>query len=368
MKRYFLHTIALTMLLSACNKETQMDIISDKMIEFGLSEVQLEGESRGSKPINELPDGSSFGVFGYCLAQRTLEDNTLDPSTGPIPWDSKKVFIKPTLFYQTEVEYSNGVCSYNTPVPWFAPADYLYSFFAYYPCDPNMGFSMISNQETFGAPKIKFTMPVGGANSEDYDLNQHEIPDAMVAQEIDVTRGDGTVPLQFYHILTGLNFQVNNYNENLEDPTLSKQLIIHSLKLRGTFYKSITINFDHSFDYPNETYKGTYSLLSDSKDDDIAIPAGTSVSEIGRTLLLVSNIMQTGKENGYLGDLYLDIEYTFGDHYDNKTFKRPENFLPAGGTVYTAQLNFVGDAFVLNFVVDNDYKWEHEGDSDITFE
>ena len=31
-------------------------------------------------------------------------------------------------------------------------------------------------------------------------------------------------------------------------------------------------------------------------------------------------------------------------------------------------MNFIGDAFVLNFVVDNNQMWEEGGDSDIKFE
>ena len=42
--------------------------------------------------------------------------------------------------------------------------------------------------------------------------------------------------------------------------------------------------------------------------------------------------------------------------------------MPAGGTIYTAQLNFIGDSFVLNFIIDNNTQWEDGGDSDITFE
>lgn len=369
MKCYYIPVLAFALAMTACSKDDFQIEKSDEFIEFGLSKVELNNESRGSTPIEELPDGSSFGVFGYCLAQKAPDDNTPVESSGALPWENKKNLIKPTLFYQKEVTYSGGGCSYEKPVPWYKPADYQYAFFAYYPFAPESGFSMISNENTFGAPSIKFTMPVGNANSTEYDLDQHEIPDAMVAQEIDVQRGSGVVPLQFYHILAGLNFQVNNYNKDPEDPGTGMNVTIHSLKLQGEFYKSIIINFDKGYDYPsNETYKGTYSLVK--SDKEVEVEAGASVSEVGdRTLLLVSNISQTGKENGYFGKLDLVIEYTFGNGERNtQTFQRPENFMPAGGTVYTAQLNFVGNAFVLNFVVDNNYQWEDGGDSDISFE
>lgn len=367
MKSYYIPVLAFAFAITACSKDDFQIEKSEDFIEFGIPGAELEGASRRSTPINVLPEGSSFGVFGYCLAQKAPNDATLVESSGALPWQNKKNLIKPTLFYQKEVTYSANGCSYTNPEPWYKPADYQYAFFAYYPFKPESGFSMISNENTFGAPSIKFTMPVGDAAvTEEYDLDQHEIPDAMVAQEIDVTRGSGVVPLQFYHILAGLNFQINNYNKDPEDPGTGIELIVHSVKLQGTFYKSIVINFDKGYDYPSdETYQGTYSLVN----SELSIPAGTSINEIGdRTLLLVSNISQTGKENGYFGNIEVVIEYTFGGAWKSQSFSRPENFMPAGGTIYTAQLNFIGNAFVLNFVVDNNYQWEDGGDSNITFE
>lgn len=357
---------ALALAMTACDNE-EIPVppsYSDQYIEFGAPSIHVEAETKVG-PVEKLPDGSSFGVLGYCQAQTTQNDPTPVESSGALPWENKKNLIKPTLFYNTKVTYSGGICTYNNPVKWFEPKDYLYSFFAYYPFGTESGFSMVSNENTFGAPSVKFTMPVGEANSENYDLNQHEIPDAMVAQEIDVTRNEGVVPLNFYHILAGLNFQVNNYNKDPEDSSTGTKLIVHSVKLYGTFYKSIVINFDKGYDYPNETYQGTYTLVN----SDIEVEAGTSQTEIGgRTLLLVSNISQTGKDNGYFGNIKVKIEYTFGGERKSQEFTRPENFLPAGGTIYTAQLNFIGNAFVLNFIVDNNYQWEDGGDSDITFE
>ena len=37
------------------------------------------------------------------------------------------------------------------------------------------------------------------------------------------------------------------------------------------------------------------------------------------------------------------------------------------GTIYTVELNFIGDAFVISFVVDNNQIWEDGGDSDLEF-
>lgn len=363
MRSYLIYVIAFLFTLSACNKESFQSNLSEDMIEFGFSGVQLDSESRSGEPVDELPDGSSFGVFGYCLAQTAPDNSTLVESSGALSWDVKKNLIKPTLFYQKEVRYSGGVCSYEDPVSWYKPVDYQYSFFAYYPYDK--GFSMISDENTFGAPSIKFSMPVPDNSTEDTELTTIGIPDAMVAQEIDVTRGDGVVPLRFYHLLAGLNVQVNNYNKDPEDTSTGMSLTIHSIKFVGEFYKSIVINFDKGYDYPNETYKGKYTIV----DSEVVIPAGTTVNKIGdKTLLLVSNITETGASNGYFGNNKIVIDYTFGGIRNQKEYTRMETFMPAGGTIYTLQLNFIGNAFVLNFVVDNSSQWEDGNDSEITFE
>ena len=272
---------------------------------------------------------------------------------------------------------------------------YQYSFFAYYPyndaaLDNDDYFTIITNENTLGAPKVKFSIPeiskgvtrtvqyivskdtgTGSVTTEQREFNvldDSKVPDAMVAQSIDVTKAGGTVPLNFLHMLTGLNFQVNNYNAK-EDETGAQvpgdPVVIHSLVLAGKFYRSIEINFDSNYGYPDETFDGAYMIVDD--EANISVGGLESVSQIGgKTLLLVSNL---GDSEGYIGDLTLEITYSFGSSQrKTQSFSRPENFMPAGGTIYTAQLNFIGDSFVLNFIIDNNTQWEDGGDSDITFE
>lgn len=366
-RRLFVLTMAAVSLM-ACDKEEVMEVpsVSGEYIEFGMPSVGLDVETRA--PLNQLAEGTSFGVLGYCLAQTQPGDTTLNTATGSVSWDTKKSLCRPHVFYKQEVAYSGGICSYSPLVPWLAD-DYRYSFFAYYPYGDGKGFTVTTGESTLGAPSVKFSIPFDSMD-EDTELDDAQVPDAMVAQSIDVIRNTGQVQLNFLHLLTGLNFQVNNYNATDDGATPGDPVTIHSLKLKGTFYKSIEINFDNNYVFPSETFRGTYTLLGDSEDDDITIGGLESVSQIGgKTLLLVSNLKETGVEDGYLGDLDLVIEYTFGSGKSKFVTKtRPENFQPSGGTIYTAQLNFIGDSFVLNFVVDNDQKWEDGGDSEITFE
>lgn len=71
-------------------------------------------------------------------------------------------------------------------------------------------------------------------------------------------------------------------------------------------------------------------------------------------------------EGSYFGeDVQVVIDYKLGDS-DRKTeyITRPGTFTPSPGVRYTAQLNFVGNAFVLQFVVDNSEQWENGGSDD----
>lgn len=356
--------ITLFLALSACNKENipAPPSYSDQYIEFGAPSIHVESKTKAG-PVNQLPEGSSFGVLGYCLAQYSPSNTELNSASGMQEWNYKKQLCPPEVFYNKQITYSSGTCTYDNPKNWYENTGFYYSFFAYYPYGENSGFTLYTQEKDLGAPRVKFSIPFNSI-TEDTELDDNLVPDAMVAQEIDVTRNTGQVPLNFRHILTGLNFQVNNYNAT-ESGDPGQSVTIHSVKLKGTFYKSIEINFDSGYTFPDETFKGTYTILN----NEVTINGLESVSTIGgKTLLLVSNLTQTGANNGYLGDVEVVIEYTFGNGVrTSKSFKRPENFLPAGGTIYTAQLNFIGNAFVLNFVVDNNQEWETGSNSDITF-
>lgn len=356
----------LLLAMSACNEDEigGQPVLSGEAIEFGAPSIHVEADTRG--PVDQLPEGSSFGVLGYCLAQTAPDNATLNPASGSQVWSNKKQLCYPEVFYKKKVTYSGGSCSYEPLKKWYEPTNYNYSFFAYYPYEG--AFTVTTEAQELGAPKVKFSIPFD-STEEATALEADDVPDAMVAQEIDVVRNTGQVQLNFLHILTGLNFQVNNYNAK-ENGDPGETVTIHSLKLYGTFYKSIEINFDSGYNFPNETFSGTYTIVPEGSD--IKVPGLTSVSEIGnKTILMVSNLSQTTGTSAYLGDLKLGIEYSFNgkEHYTpDEPFTRPDNFLPAGGTIYTAQLNFIGNSFVLNFVVDNNQQWEDGGDSDITFE
>lgn len=116
MNKKTLYVAILLAALTACQKAeyTAPATLSDEPIRFGAPGIALDGEllSRAAGPVNEFPEGGSFGVLGYCLAMKG--DNTdLDYSTGPDPWNSKAPRSTPHLFHKTEVAYNGSACYYT---------------------------------------------------------------------------------------------------------------------------------------------------------------------------------------------------------------------------------------------------------------
>lgn len=362
---YGIWTAAL--LLAACSRgEEVIPEAGRDYIRFGVPGMEVEAKS--TLVNGTLPEGSQFGVLGYCLAQVAPDDTTLNSSSGSVSWDTKKELCRPHLFHDVPMKYSDGECTYAPLQPWDSAANYQYTFFAYYPYG---NFELLSGEYERGTPRVKFTMPFNGTN-RDAEL-VGEVPDAMVAMAENAVRGtNGMVKLEFYHLLVGMNFQINNYNEDPLDATQGETVTIHSLKLKGTFFKSLEVKYDEGWSYPGDTFSGTYTLVQEG--EDVSVPYATSLQNVGdRTLLFVFGESDTGGI-GHLGrDISLEISYTFmpteGGEYETKSDEIPLslNTTPVRGTIYTMQLNFVGDSFVLNMVLDSE-QWEDGSDTDITFE
>ena len=354
------------------------------------STPQMSVETRSTLK-ESLTDGDAFGVIGYCIPYFVGTD-ILDAGGAASTWSIKRNLCPPNVFYEQKVSVSTSGCIYdmegddrvNNPKYWYRwdngvgygldgdideddivtsdAGDYRYSFFAYYPYPNSSGFDYESfkvvspsNNTTAGAPKLSFYMPQSGTVKTDL-LDHKKTPDAMLGVIYNATAGSN---LQFtmYHVLTGLGFEVNNFSD--------LDLTIHSIKLSGSFYKRVDIDYTASavsYTFPSDRYAGTYTIY-DGGEEGMLLPgagdneAGTSSESPigGEHILLIS-----GQKDAYFGEgVHLIIDYTFGgERKVRDDITRPGSFTPVPGVKYTAQLNFVGDAFVLQFIVDNGDVWE----------
>lgn len=369
-------------------------------IQFATPALSVETRSHAKDYFER---GDAFGVFGYCVPYTV---GTTNPSygSGSASWSSKKGQCPPDIFYKQKVVVDESGCTYdrtggtsNNPKYWYRdgydtngganPAitntsGYNYSFIAYYPYEGAFTTVSPANASTAGAPVLTFTMPQTGSDMNT-SLKHTDTPDAMLSVLYNRLQTDGNLAFNFSHVLTGLGFEVNNFS--------NYDLFIHSVSLKGTFYKEVQIDFRGEkvlYSFPEARYTGTYTIFdAESMGGDLELPAPavgetvtSSPSPIGpirdeeegknEHLLLIS-----GTDYSFGENVEVYINYTFNGEKKEAHYGRPTTFTPRPGVKYTAQLNFVGDAFVLQFVVDNDEQWGDgtaddgdEGNDDIIFE
>lgn len=358
-----------TSVLFSCQKEDMIvDIVTDP-IEFKTSVAHIESVVTKSTLVeNNLPDGASFGVLGYCVP---FSLGTTPPTPDPVGavglWDVKRYNSYPDIFYKQKVTYQGGMCSYdysgtlayadNTDGPrgWETitennsnRAKYTYTFFAYYPYDN--GWTVNTNNNTLDAPNFTFTMPFN-QNNINANLYDSDIPDAMVASIKDRIRADGAIPLQFTHILTGVNLKFVNYD--------SRKITITSATLSGTFYKEVNVDFktDTYNVLETSTYNGSFIF----NNGDHEIPSNASINlNNSKTVLLIPS-------NGIGSNVKLNIIYRIDGISGTSSHSialTSSIFAPQPGFNYTLTLSFVSGAITLS--IDSEIQWEDGGDSTST--
>lgn len=363
----------------------------------------LQVETKNSY-VNALGPGDSFGVIGYCVPNKVgTTTGELSYSDGSLPWSSKRNRCQPNVFFKQKVTIGNNGCIYdrdnsgnpenNNPKHWYRqdydlngqfnddiPANaenFQYSFFGYFPYD---AFTITEPAESSltGAPKITFTMPFDSQDiSTELNFTETPAPDAMLGILYNQRSSGGALQFNFYHVLSGLNFVVNNYSKY--------SLEVHRITLHGQFYRSVFIDFtgstvSYKFTDGNESgtwYYGTYVIFDKDRDGGaLELPAvetgGQSSSSEGllgeEYLLLIAGIEKGGEELGdeeasYFGkNIEVTIDYTFNGQHNTENLGRPGSFSTTPGVLYTTYLNFVGDAFTLQFVTGLN-NWE-DGEAD----
>lgn len=330
-------------------QQTQGDFVSFAEPKVKLTATQTRAVVEGS----ELPNSSSFGVLGYCLAY-TAGTTNLDANTGPRTWYTKRTLAVPHVFRNLQVTKNGATCTYtavkgtttqqdvkNGLVAWYPQNDYRYTFMAYYPYS---GWSVPAINKT-GEPAISYSLS---------DISNN--PDLMVDSKVDMMRGAGSVKFEFKHLMTGLVLKINNYDSG-------KQLNISQLEISGTFHKKVSISTDLN-PVVSETFPDSHSFGSQ------AVPASSS-KELAPLLFLPKP--QSPGVNNIGSDIKISISYTSLQDGVNRTQVIPfpdwTSFNPQPGFMYTLQLTFKGDALLLDIIDANNGLWEGGSsvDSDITF-
>ena len=402
MKRLIPIMIVAAVALPSCNDEPGGSVQPAGAITFGAPVMEVETRSTFK---DALDAGDSFGVLGYCLGY-TVGTTEINYSSGSGLWATKRAYCPPSVFYNQRVTVQqDGTCTYdrnnsaaasgNNPKFWYADGtdldgngntnitgadNYRYTFFAYYPYDGAFTVDAPDNASAAGAPKLTFTMPQTGGNIATV-LDHTITPDAMLAALYNRRNSEGNLQFSFRHVLTGLGFVVNNYS--------SRNLLIDRIELRGTFYKTLIIDatsgtvsyespanstytgtyvvYDHTQGTPEEQQRGGMLLVNDDPDNATVVSSPSPIG--GGHIMLIS-----GTQSQSLGpdnqNLQVYIRYKFWDKdvaepadWKEATPTRSATFTFRSGTRYVAELDFVGDAFTINFVQANNDMWQ-DGEAD----
>ncbi len=390
MKRLIPIMIVAAVALPSCNDEPGGSVQPAGAITFGAPVMEVETRSTFK---DALEVGDSFGVLGYCLAYTVNPDDgdAFEYTSGATVWRQKYNVCPPAVFYKQRVTVQqDGTCTYdrtnpsagsgNNPKFWYADGvgldgvaeegvtnadNYLYTFFAYSPYD---AFRVIApaDENTASAPVFRFDMPQAGSTASTV-LDHTITPDAMLAVLYNSRKNGGNLQFNFSHALTGLGFKINNYS--------SRHLLVDHVELQGTFYKTLEIDCATSpAEYTTpaaSTYSGTYviydSLMDLSNDGNSTVVSHEP--EADDYVMLIA-----GTENKSLGpdsnELTINIRYKFWedgesepDEWTTKSLKRTATFTFRSGMRYVAELDFVGDAFTINFVQANNDMWQ-DGEAD----
>ncbi len=395
--------------LASCSEEPGGGLAQpDGAIVFGTPAMSVETRSTFKDAIEA---SESFGVIGYCLAY-TVGTTTVNYNSGAGNWLTKREYCPPSVFNRQRVTVeSDGPCSYENIKYWYANGkgldgedvasvtnadNYRYTFFAYYPYDGAYEVEIpgtMKNEKgddilvggspvNVGAPRLTFTMPQTGTSLAAV-LDHSATPDAMLAALYDRRKSEGNLQFTFRHVLTGLGFVVNNYS--------TRHLLVNKVELRGTFYKRLiidattsTVTYESPSASPGDVYTGTYvvydggagEVLDLTNDDPENVSVVSSQNPIGgEHVMLISGVQNqslgpvANDENGY-EPLEVVIHYKFWDNGDAepsdwtvKAFTRPATFTFRSGTRYVARLDFVGDAFTIDFIQANGDIWQ-DGEAD----
>lgn len=387
--------------LAGCSKEKGSEpALGDGYIHFGVPVVTVETRATEGFIDGKLPGGASFGVLGYCLAYNP-GTMTYNANSGTSLWRIKSKLCPPSVFYRQEVtmDATGDYATYDNPKRWYTDGanaelgnvelsntdEYQYTFFAYYPFEG--GFTVVPEDAgTAGAPVITYSMPYDGnaGEVEDFDMRT---PDPMLAVTYNVQRDRRMVDFNFFHITTGLGFQVNNYSQVgetvVDEGDEGVNLVIYSIKLKGTFFRSVTANMagaavEISYDR-GDTYTATYVLYDNPDGTVVPWQQDGSEGSISLEPEKYVRLLSGNEADGIFGpenDIQVLVEYQLGNNEGKvEEINRPASFVPSPGTRYTAQLNWVNNAFVLIMQPDNGDMWEdgeavdgNEGNDDVIFE
>lgn len=377
--RTLLYSFLLLLSFTSCQQEDEVRLpeFSDRPILFSHITMETSTSTRAddNHPVEgEFPEGATVGVLGYCLTE--------DKAGATTSWSGKSqacIPFMPDMTAQPSVlegvkltKQSGGDWTYSPLNKWYEnDEDYLYSFFAYSPCDPTyFTISTINKSNDTppiyrGAPIATFRLPYEQTDEHD-PLDRSLLRDAMLSNNVDHQSNEGNVSFQFYHITGGLRFAVNNFDD-------TKSVTITSLTLSGTFNKEISIKAQTDYSVEH-SYSGTFTVADKSmtvapRELNRYFTEGGEEGAKKVTLLLIPNLDTDGISTTMGAPGYtpkVNVTYQMGDNSSpvTRSLDLPSMYYTIG-VIHNISLDFLGNSLTLTATP---HEWDNEYSSDIVFE
>lgn len=351
--------ITLSWILSAAlwtggcsNEEEQADgrLLSNSPVTF-FTEVTTDGATRGTL-INDFPSGAGVGLYGYCCDE--------NGQYGRNDWAHKKAFCTPdeNLFNDTPMTFDGAVWDYAGLKSWYADPEYYYAFFAYYPYS-GAGIAVQtenSGGQPIGDPILTYTMPFNQGGQTTTERSQDGILDVLYASRIDWQNTSGApVPLSFAHLMTGLEFEVENYG--------GAPVRINDLRIQGTFHHSASVQLSDIT--TSGTYSGYFPIIQGRTETYEEATTPHKVNDADGKL--VELMLLADYDNNTIGqNIEVSVSYDLGTgSYTNEVISLPAmTFQP--GVKNIIRLEFIGSHVVLSCMPGNN--WTLGGDDEIIFD
>ena len=161
----------------------------------GLIPVEFMKESvvvtRGADQSKSFLSGDAFGVMAYYVPPAV--ENAVYMASA-----------KPDFMYNTKVSYDGNLWSYAPVMYWPQKDGASVNFYAYFPSSsiPGENGITISPSDRVGYPSF------------DFELNESANVDLLVAEAKECTAEDGSVALNFRHLLSKVQFRFKVSNED----------------------------------------------------------------------------------------------------------------------------------------------------------
>ena len=209
-----LWAIPLLGVLSGCSESAMSESgqNSDNYIRFAITAGK---QTKASVVDNTTVKDTPFGLFAYSNAAKWADFRAGND------WAA----ARPNVMYNQLVSYdkTNQVWTYSPLKLW--STDY-YSFFAYWPMDSKFIATEGGAYANAGElPTIEFKQDV---------TDPRQMADFVVAHELDKTKEDNVVTMNFKHVLTRLNFKARIDDDLGTDAGASTKVLVHGLRVLGT--------------------------------------------------------------------------------------------------------------------------------------